>query len=87
MFCRLDSDGDGFVNGAEMGDPCCIFQTDNDVFKSSDTYKEIMRDAIFESLETLNLNEHIDDLEVRAFPSLLLHKHTYQSCPVSTRKR
>ena len=66
LFCRLDSDGDGFVNGAEMGDPCCIFQTDNELFKSSDAYKEIMKDAIFESLETLNLNEHIGDLEVRA---------------------
>lgn len=24
-LCRADSDGDGISNGAELGDPCCIW--------------------------------------------------------------
>ena len=27
-LCNSDSDGDGFSNGVELGDPCCLFGTD-----------------------------------------------------------
>lgn len=27
-LCELDSDGDGFTNGEELGDPCCVWSTD-----------------------------------------------------------
>lgn len=28
-LCRADSDDDGFTNGQELGDPCCIWTSDN----------------------------------------------------------
>ena len=27
-LCETDSDGDGYSNGVELGDPCCLFNTD-----------------------------------------------------------
>lgn len=27
-LCEIDSDGDGFTNGEELGDPCCVWSTD-----------------------------------------------------------
>lgn len=29
QICTLDSDGDGWTNGLELGDPCCLFGTDS----------------------------------------------------------
>ncbi|KAL3659154.1 hypothetical protein V7S43_015733 [Phytophthora oleae] len=28
-LCQLDTDGDGFTNGQELGDPCCTWTTSN----------------------------------------------------------
>lgn len=29
-FCEKDSDGDGYTNGAELGDPCCVWTSAED---------------------------------------------------------
>lgn len=29
-LCELDSDGDGFTNGEELGDPCCVWSSKQD---------------------------------------------------------
>lgn len=36
-FCEMDSDGDGVSNGAELGDPCCIFAPGDGVLPTRTT--------------------------------------------------
>lgn len=35
-FCRLDSDGDGVRNGAELGDPCCVWKVGDTPARTND---------------------------------------------------
>ncbi len=35
-LCTRDSDGDGFTNGFEMGDPCCVWSRGNSPAYTSD---------------------------------------------------
>lgn len=32
-FCEKDSDGDGYSNGAELGDPCCEYPVETNIRK------------------------------------------------------
>lgn len=35
-FCEMDSDGDGYSNGAELGDPCCVHPQTDGTTRSAD---------------------------------------------------
>ena len=38
-LCELDSDGDGFTNGEELGDPCCVWTKQENDYEGSSAKK------------------------------------------------
>lgn len=45
-FCKMDSDGDGVSNGAELGDPCCVFTVGATPTRTNDLSHPGLKDSV-----------------------------------------